>query len=110
MKGLSTTLIIVISAVVILVAALVVLTIFGQGASVVASLAQARSVCNSQAAQSYETVGVMPINWDVPSVNVNGELKSCADAYKEIKQACTCVDKVSGDSSKGKTIKCEASK
>ncbi len=90
MKALSTTLIIVISAVVILVAALVVLTIFGQGVGQVATLAQARTICQTYASQSCQSTGAMPLTWDVPNVNVAGKLASCRDAFSDADQYCKC--------------------
>ena len=78
MKGLSTTLIIVISAVVILVAALVVLTIFGQGVSQVATLAQAKSTCEAAGKASCSTTGALPPTWKAPTNNIQDQgMQSC---------------------------------
>lgn len=94
MRGLSTTLIIVISAVVILVAALVLLTIFGQGVSQVATLAQARTTCQTEGRASCSTTGVLPATWLVPTKNIENEgYRSCKWVLKDMckeSETCTC--------------------
>ena len=92
MKGLSTTLVIVISAVVILVAALVVLTIFGQGVGQVATLAQASSSCQTEGRASCSTTGILPTTWSVPTKNVENEgYKSCKWVLKDTcAESATC--------------------
>ncbi len=100
MKALSTTLIIVISAVVILVAALVVLTIFGQGVGQVATLAQAKSACQTEGRASCQTTGVLPLTWSVPTKNVQNEgYQSCKQVLKDMcggkdwkTETCNCND------------------
>ncbi len=87
MKALSTTLVIVISAVVILVAALVVLTIFSQGTAPLASLVEARNFCRIQAAPICESTGQMPFTWSIPNVNYNGRMQSCGQIFGD---KCTC--------------------
>jgi hypothetical protein len=77
MKALSTTLIIVISAVVILVAALVVLTIFGQGTGQIATLAQAKTICQSSGSTTCAQSGVLPLTWGLPDKNVAGTMMTC---------------------------------
>lgn len=83
MRALSTTLVIVISAVVILVAALVVLTIFSQGVAPLASLAEAKNFCRIQATPICESIGQLPFTWYVPSVNYENRLQSCAEIFKD---------------------------
>jgi hypothetical protein len=90
MRALSTTLIIVISAVVILVAALVVLTIFGQGASQVATLAQARTSCQAEGSSACSSSGVLPLTWNVPTKNVEGTLESCAYVMRDLCSGADC--------------------
>jgi len=64
----SHTLVIVVSVIVILVAALVVITIFGGGVQQVASIAQAESLCESQAMASCKATGQLPPTWYVPNM------------------------------------------
>jgi hypothetical protein len=100
MKALSTVLTIVIAAVVILVAALVILTIFIQGTSPLASLAEAKNFCRTQATPICETTGNMPFTWDIPSVSVGGVLKACSDS-EVLGDKCECVLAEANDPSKG---------
>jgi hypothetical protein len=88
MKGLSTTILIVVSAVVILVAALVVLAIFSGGIKPVTDFSQARAVCIQQGANTCSVTKCMPTTWDSRNMNVNGELKSCAESVTP--SICTC--------------------
>jgi hypothetical protein len=70
MKAMSTTLVIVVTAIVILVAAMVVITIFGGGMGQISTIAQAESLCETQAVSTCKSVGQLPPTWDVPTVNV----------------------------------------
>jgi len=78
MKGLSTTILIVITAVVILVAALVILTIFGTGMQTVGTVAQAQSMCVNEAAISCP-IGWPPATWNIQTKRMpNGNTYSCS--------------------------------
>jgi len=78
MKGLSTTILIVVTAVVILVAALVMLTIFGSGIQNVATISQAQTMCSTEASISCP-LGWPPATWGAATkrIQATGELKSC---------------------------------
>jgi len=92
MRAMSHTLVIVVSVIVILVAALVVITIFGGGVQQVASIAQAKALCISQASASCAATGQMPPNWRAKSVRLpDGELVSCYEAViRDGTQDCVC--------------------
>ena len=63
MKGLSTSLIVVVTAIVLLVVALVILTIFSTGISQFGSIAEAQNYCASIASTSCAATGKMPPTW-----------------------------------------------
>ena len=88
MKGMSHTLVIVVSAIVILVAALVIITIFGSGVQQVASLAQAEAFCKTSAESSCKTTGMMPPTWNAPTVKYNDQLMACGSI--ESLKNCAC--------------------
>lgn len=80
MKGLSTTMVIVITVIVVLIAALIVLTIFGGVIGNVGTLIEARNSCSLEWKASCETARSLPLTWGLFTKNVQGEgLKSCAD-------------------------------
>ncbi len=85
MKGLSTTILIVVSAVVILVAALVVLAIFGKGITPVTDMATARNICIQKGSTVCTTLKDYPGDWNSANILVEGQYKSCADIV-----SCTC--------------------
>ena len=91
-KGMSTTLVIIVAAVVILVTALVILTIFGTGIAPISSLAEARTQCTLQGKQLCITTGVLPPTWDMKSMNVGGEMKSCGELCDTGINACHTMD------------------
>ncbi len=66
MKGISATLVIIVTAIVVLIAALVVLTIFGGGMQPVVDLTSARNICLQQVSQSCALTGDLPQSWNVP--------------------------------------------
>jgi predicted PurR-regulated permease PerM len=78
MKGLSTTIILVVTVVVILVAALVVLTIFAQGIQTVATITQAQTMCSTEASISCP-MGWPPTTWTTATkrIQATNELRSC---------------------------------
>ena len=81
MKGMSETIVIVITVVVILVAALVLLTIFGTGMANVTTISQAASICISSAQTSCLTTNTWPPStWYSPTVKLNGNPISCNNA------------------------------
>jgi hypothetical protein len=86
MKGLSTTILIVVSAVVILVAALVVLAIFGKGIAPVADMSTARNLCIQKGAAVCSTLKDYPNDWTSANVLVNGNYMSC----DTLAAGCTC--------------------
>jgi len=94
MKGLSTTILIVVSAVVILVAALVVLAIFGSGITPITDFAQARSICMQRGASVCATLKTLPSDWYSTNLNINGQYKSCSDS--EIAGSCKCEETSAG--------------
>ena len=78
MRGLHTSLIIVVAAIVILIVALVVLTIFGVGIQTFSTMVQAESFCVSQCQASCRITNIMPVTWKAESVKVgDGPLQSC---------------------------------
>ncbi|RLJ09800.1 MAG: hypothetical protein DRP15_02380 [Candidatus Aenigmatarchaeota archaeon] len=89
MKALSTTILIVISAVVILIAALIVLTIFGQGVSQVSTITKFRNNCLIQARTSCQITGQLPPNWHA-EVIIEKQKTSC---YEEMGKCnnCNCI-------------------
>ncbi len=88
MKGMSHTLVIVVSAIVILVAALVIITIFGSGVQQVASLAQAEAICRASAESSCKSANTMPPTWYAPTVKYNDKLIACGNI--ESLKKCRC--------------------
>ena len=91
MRGLHTSLIIVVAAIVILVVALIVLTIFGVGIGGVSDYLTQRNICVSTYTSSCSVTGTEPPNWNSQmQVNVDGsiEYKSCANLIQ-----CSCADR-----------------
>jgi hypothetical protein len=84
MKGISATLLIIVSAIVILIAALVVLTIFGSGITPIVDLTNGRNLCLQQVAQSCTITGDVPPTWNAATMNVKEGDKilslPCSDA------------------------------
>ncbi len=75
------TLTVVVAAIVILITALVVITIFGSGMTQVGGIAQAKSVCESQAAASCAATNQCPLTWNTPTIrDSEGKTMSCADS------------------------------
>jgi hypothetical protein len=64
MKGISATLIIIVTAIVILIAALVVLTIFGSGITPIVDLTAQKNICLQQAGVTCQTTKQMPPTWN----------------------------------------------
>lgn len=81
----NTTLSVVVSAIVILITALVVITIFSGGITQVGTLGQAKTLCETNFRTICLSTGQTPTTWDIKSMNVNGEIKSCRDVV-----TCTC--------------------
>ena len=77
MKGLHTSLVVVIAAIVILIVALVVLTIFGVGIAPVSSLSNANAQCRNLCQATCRVTGSMPPTWDQATVLDNNVMKSC---------------------------------
>ena len=77
MKGLSTTLFLVVSAVVMLVTALVIITIFGGGMTQFASISDNMNHCTMTGSSSCSTVGQLPITWGLNNIKDGNDLKSC---------------------------------
>ena len=76
MKGISTTLWIIIAAILALVVGLILLTMFGSSVASFASLADARNFCKNQCTISCNTLNQMPINWDA-NIKVGEEITTC---------------------------------
>jgi hypothetical protein len=95
-KGMSTTLVIIVSAVVILVTALVLLTIFGTGIAPVGSLAEARNNCELQGRQLCITTGQLPPTWTLKTMNLNGVMTSCDDVCTQGSAGNNCVQSSPG--------------
>ena len=91
MKGLHTSLVIVVAAIVILIVALVVLTIFGVGITPVRSITDATAQCTMLCKATCRTTNSMPPTWDVKTMLVNNVLTSCATATTVASSACTGV-------------------
>ena len=81
----NTTLAVVVSAIVILITALVVITIFSEGITQVATLGQARTLCETNFRTICLSTGQSPNTWDIKNMNTNGEIKSCRNVV-----TCTC--------------------
>ncbi len=77
MRGLHTSLVIVVAAIVILIVALVVLTIFGVGIQTFSTMVQAESFCVAQCQSSCTITNIMPPTWKADSVKVGNDIKSC---------------------------------
>ena len=88
MKGLQTSLNVVIAAIVILIVALVLLTIFGVGITPVRTITGAVANCDAVGAASCLTVGSLPATWSSQSFLVDGAMKACSSP--EIKSCSTC--------------------
>ena len=89
MRGISSTVWIVIVVIVMVVAAVVILNMFGVGISQVATFSEARNICIQQFTTNCMANGVVPPTWSMTTLNVGGEQTSCADLV-----TCTCEDKV----------------
>lgn len=79
MKGLSTSLIVVITAIVVLVVALVLLTIFGTGIQKFNSLGEAQNFCFSVGVPSCQASGQLPISWARDLHETPSGKMTCAD-------------------------------
>lgn len=92
MKGLHTSLIIVVAAIVILIVALVVLTIFGVGIQTFTTMVQAEPFCVSQCQSSCTITKTMPPTWKADSLMVGtgaaAVKKSCADVVGAASNDC----------------------
>lgn len=77
MKGLSTALTIVVTAIVLLIIAVVVITIFGGAIAPVGGLAEARNNCNLQKEASCSSSGTLPVTWSTPTQRTPDGLRSC---------------------------------
>jgi hypothetical protein len=89
MRGLHTSLVIVVAAIVILIVALIVISIFGVGIQTFTTITQAESFCVSQCTASCSITKTMPPTWNAVSVKVGADTKSCADVVK----VSTCTGK-----------------
>lgn len=95
MKAMSQTLYLVVAVVVILVTAVIILAIFWQGVTPAMGIAEAKSICQTQAAVSCATFVQMPPTWSVDNMRVSGdgkaETKSCAQIMTdEGYGTCSC--------------------
>jgi hypothetical protein len=91
MRGLHTSLVIVVAAIVILVVALIVLTVFGVGIGGVADYLNQRNICVSTFTSSCSITGERPPTWDAEmKVNKDGNIvnMACSDMV-----SCVCLDR-----------------
>jgi hypothetical protein len=91
MKGISATLMIIVTAIVILIAALVVLYIFSDAIWPIAEMTEARNTCIQQAGVTCAAGGIMPPTWEAQFFYKVGDVKtkgSCSGFYP----SCGCVD------------------
>ncbi len=82
-KGITNTMWVVIASLVILIVALVVLTIFSGGLRPIQPLTSFAGNCQVQARTSCQSIGILPVNWEIPvPVNDGGQQKlmSCRQA------------------------------
>ncbi len=86
MKGLQTTLWIVIAAILALIIALVLLTIFGGSVASFSTLTDATNFCRNQCQISCSAIQQPPLGWSANKVKVAGDTKTC----QELVGACTC--------------------
>ena len=84
------TLTVVVAAIVILITALVVITIFGSGMTNVGTVAQAKSVCETQAKASCDSTGDCPITWNIPNIRVAGKTDPVACSSSDVGATCPC--------------------
>ena len=94
----SQTLYLVVAALVILVTALVVLAIFFQGVTPAMGIAEAKSICQTQAVTACSTFGQLPPTWSVQNMRVvkdgKSEDKSCSQIMSDSGYGtCSCSDK-----------------
>ena len=92
MKGLSETIIIVITAVVILVAALVILVIFQGGIGPSGDFASARNLCVSKYKVSCPLERGPPADWNTKNVRVGSAYMACS----ELAPNCACAQNSDG--------------
>jgi hypothetical protein len=86
MKGLETTLWIVIAAILALIIALVLLTMFGTSVASFSTLTDANNFCNNQCQISCKTLQQIPLGWATNKIKVAGDVKTCQD----IVGSCNC--------------------
>ena len=90
MKGISQTLMIIVTAIVVLVAALIVLSIFGQGIGPMLDITQARNVCIQEASATCQAVHTMPPTWDTATKTYNENGKTVTKTCKNIPGLGSC--------------------
>lgn len=94
MRGIATTLVIIVTAIVILVAALVILTIFGGGVEPVVEWTSKQSLCMTEYSSICVTTDKEPPTWYAKArVTVLGaEFKFCS--CDDLVDGCQCTNKV----------------
>ncbi len=94
-KGMSATLMIVVTAVVILIIALVLITIFSGSITPLASLAQAANNCRVQGQTTCDSTGALPATWGIKSLKVadSTELQSCQKLWQGCNTCAECREK-----------------
>jgi galactitol-specific phosphotransferase system IIC component len=82
-KGMSATLMIVVTAIIVLIIALVLITIFSGAITPLASLAQAKNSCQVQAETTCTSTGGLPATWSISSLKVpdDADLHSCQELW-----------------------------
>lgn len=105
MRGLHTSLVIVVAAIVILIVALIVLTIFGVGVSSFSSIAEAKSQCITMCQASCRITQQVPLTWKTANMRVAGAAPiPCSDASLAGVADCTGVCAVSAATGGGTVV------
>lgn len=89
MKGISSTLVIIVTVIVVLVAALVVLTIFTGGVQPVVDITTQRNMCIQQAAVVCQSIGQLPPTWEATIEYRKGDDIVKTDSCKKL-AGCEC--------------------
>lgn len=83
MKGISVTLVVIVTAVIVLIVALVLLTIFANVIFGFSSLVEAKQWCETQGRLTCSSTGTLPWNWNSP-VKVGDQTTTCFDLWGSV--------------------------
>ena len=97
-KGMSATLMIVVTAIIVLIIALVLITIFSGSITPLASLAQSKNNCRVQAESTCPSTGALPATWGIASLKVpdSDQLKSCQELWNGCTTCASCQNQWKG--------------